>query len=121
MPPGRPRTFCSSASSISCRSRSSKGELPALGGVEAKLDGAKPELVIDALFPAGASGSDLFIEARRRLRAGAQGRRARSNGGKQRFVVSFGSAAEAAAIKGKPLTLTLVWDGGARETTWTAE
>jgi DsbC/DsbD-like thiol-disulfide interchange protein len=95
-------------------------ELPALGDVEAKLDGAKPELVIDALFPAGASGSDLFIEAKDVFvpvpkPSGPLER------GKQRFVVSFASAAEAAAVKGKPLTLTLVWDGGARETTWTVE
>ncbi len=50
-----------------------QGELPALGGVEAKLDAAKPELRIDALFPEGATGSDLFIESRRRLRSGAEG------------------------------------------------
>ena len=77
-------------------------------------------MIVDALFPDGASGSDLFIEARRRLRARAQAL-GPLEGGKQRFVVSFDSAAEAAAIKGKPLTLTLVWDGGARETSWTVE
>ena len=40
--------------------------------------------------------------------------------GKQRFVVAFMSADEAAAIKGKLLTLTLVSDEGSTETTWTA-
>ena len=35
--------------------------------------------------------------------------------GKQRFVVSFASPAEAEAIRGKPLTLTFVSDEGARE------
>jgi DsbC/DsbD-like thiol-disulfide interchange protein len=97
-----------------------KGELPALGGFEAKLDGANPELRIDTLFPAGASGSDLFIEA---LDVFVPVPKATGplKGGKQGFVVSFGSVAEAEAIKGKPLTLTLVWDDGARETTWTVE
>src|SRR4029079_14379020 len=37
--------------------------LPSLGGVEAKLDSAKPELIVDANFPDGATGTDLFIEA----------------------------------------------------------
>jgi hypothetical protein len=35
--------------------------------------------------------------------------------------VSFASPAEAAAIKGKPLTLTIVSDEGAREASWTLE
>src|SRR5262245_47894663 len=39
------------------------GKLPALGGIEAKLDGAKPELIIDANFADGATGTDLFVEA----------------------------------------------------------
>jgi len=97
-----------------------EGELPALGGVEAKLDAAKPELRIDALFPAGASGSDLFIEAGD-VYVPVPKPAGPLEGGKQSFVVSFVSATEAAAIKGKPLTLTFVWDGGSRETIWTAE
>lgn len=97
-----------------------KGELPALGGIEAKLDGAKPELLIDVLFPAGASDTDLFIEAGE-IFVPVPKASGPLEDGKRRFVVSFASAAEAAAIKGKPLTMTLVWDGGARETTWTAE
>ena len=97
-----------------------QGELPALGGVEAKLDAAKPELRIDALFPGGASGSDLFIESGD-VYVPVPKAASPLEGGKQSFVVSFGSTADAAAIKGKPLTLTLVWDGGARETIWTAE
>ena len=97
-----------------------QGELPALGGVEAKLDAAKPELRIDALFPEGASGSDLFIESGD-VYVPVPKAAGLLEGGKQSFVVSFGSAAEAAAIKGKPLTFTLVWDGGARETIWTAQ
>ena len=41
--------------------------------------------------------------------------------GKQRFVVSFASPAEAAAIRGKSLTLTFVSDEGAREASVTVE
>ena len=39
------------------------GKLPALGGIEAKLDSTKPELIIDANFADGATGTDLFVEA----------------------------------------------------------
>lgn len=94
--------------------------LPAVAGTAAKLDGAKPELVIDTVFPPGAAGADLFIEAGD-VYVPVPKPFGPLEGGKQRFVVSFGSAAEAGAVKGKPLTLTLVWDGGARETSWTVE
>ena len=36
-------------------------KLPALSGVEAKFDSAKPELIIRANFPDGATGTDLFV------------------------------------------------------------
>ena len=39
-------------------------------------------------------------------------------GGKQRFAVAFKTAAEAQAVKGKPLTLTLVSDRGSTQTVW---
>ena len=96
------------------------GALPAVREVENRLDGAKPELVIDALFPPAASGSDLFIEAPdifvpvpKPIGPLADGR--------QSFAVIFASPEEAAGIKGKPLTLTLVSDAGSREMIWTAE
>jgi DsbC/DsbD-like thiol-disulfide interchange protein len=96
-------------------------KLPSLGGVEAKLDGAKPELIIDANFSEGATGTDLFVEAQGGAFVPVPKPVGPVEGGKQRFVVSFASAAEAAAIKGKPLTLTLVSDEGAREATWTLD
>ena len=97
------------------------GKLPALGGVEAKLDSTKPELIIDANFADGATGTDLFIEGLAERSSRCRSLSARSQNGKQRFVVSFASPAEAAAIKGKPLTLTFVSDEGAREASVTVE
>lgn len=96
-------------------------KLPALGGVEPKLDGANPELIIDAHFPDGATGTDLFIEAPGGAFVPVPKPLGPLEGGKQRFVVSFASLAEAAAFKGKPLTLTLISDQGAREASWTLE
>ncbi len=97
-----------------------QGKLPALGGVEAKLDGPKPELQIDALFPADSAGGEVFIEAPDAYVPVPAAAGPPVNG-KQRFIATFGSAAEAAKIKGKTLTLTLVDDRGARETIWTVE
>jgi hypothetical protein len=94
-------------------------KLPALGGV--KLDDAKPQLIIDANFADGATGTDLFVEAPDGAFVPVPKPLGQVEAGKQRFVVSFSSAAEAAAIKGKPLTLTLVSDGGAREASWTLD
>ncbi|HET7851697.1 MAG TPA: protein-disulfide reductase DsbD domain-containing protein [Methyloceanibacter sp.] len=97
------------------------GKLPALGGIEAKLDSATPELFIDANFPDGATGTDLFIEAPGGAFVPVPKPLGPVQNGKQRFVVSFASPAEAAAIKSKPLTLTFVSDEGAREASVTVE
>ncbi len=97
------------------------GKLPALGDIEAKLDGAKPEMIIDVNFPDGATGTDLFVEAPGGAFVPVPKPLGPVEGGKQRFMISFASAAEAAAIKGKPLKLTLVSDEGAREASWTLD
>jgi len=97
------------------------GKLPALGGIEAKLDSAKPELFIDANFADGATGTDLFVEAPGGAFVPVPKPLGPVQSGKQRFVVSFASPAEAAAIKGKPLTLTFVSDEGSREAGVTVE
>jgi DsbC/DsbD-like thiol-disulfide interchange protein len=97
------------------------GKLPALGGIEAKLDSVKPELFIDANFADGATGTDLFVEAPGGAFVPVPKPLGPVQNGKQRFVVSFASPAEAEAIKGKPLTLTLVSDEGAREASVTVE
>jgi DsbC/DsbD-like thiol-disulfide interchange protein len=95
--------------------------LPALGVVEAKLEGSSPELIVDVHFPEGATGTDLFIEAPDGNFVPVPKPLSQLEGGKQRFVVSFSSPAEVAAIKSKPLTLTLVSDQGAREAIWTSQ
>jgi DsbC/DsbD-like thiol-disulfide interchange protein len=96
-----------------------QGVLPEVSGVEANLDGTSPSLVVDAVFPPGATGTDLFIDGGDVfVPVPEPGPLA---DGKQRFAVSFASPAEAAAIKGKTLALTLVSDQGSTETAWKAE
>ena len=96
------------------------GALPEVNGVEAKLDGDAPELIVDAVFPPDATGNDLFVDAGdvfvpvpKALGPVA--------GGQERFAVTFASPSESAALKGKTLALTLVSDRGSTETMWTAQ
>lgn len=96
------------------------GLLPRVISVEAKLDGTTPELMVEAEFPPAAKDTDLFIEAGDAF-VPVPRPIGPAEGGKQRFAVSFKSASEAKAIKGKPLTLTLVSDLGSTETLWTQD
>jgi DsbC/DsbD-like thiol-disulfide interchange protein len=94
--------------------------LPRVESVKATLDGAKPEIVVDALFAPKASETDLFIEAGDMF-VPVPKPLGPVDDGKQRFVVDFASPSEAEALKGKTLTLTLVSDLASTETTWKAE
>lgn len=100
--------------------RAGAGLLPAISGVEAKLDGERPELVVDAVFAEDASGTDLFIDGGDVLIPVPAPLGAPVDG-KQRFAVTFASPAEATALKGKTLRLTLVSNQGATEAMWKAE
>jgi DsbC/DsbD-like thiol-disulfide interchange protein len=96
------------------------GLLPEVAGVEAKLDGDAPQLVVDAVFPQSATGIDLFIDGGD-VYVPVPKPLGAAQDGKQRFAVAFVSAEEAAAIKGKTLRLTLVSDQGSTETMWKAQ
>jgi DsbC/DsbD-like thiol-disulfide interchange protein len=96
------------------------GLLPAVENVTADLDAPKPTLAIDAVFPKGAREADLFINGEETY-VPVPKPAAPLADGKQRFIVSFGSPAEAAALKGKTLTLTLVSDLGSTEAAWTVK
>jgi DsbC/DsbD-like thiol-disulfide interchange protein len=96
------------------------GLLPAISGVDAKLDDEAPGLVLDAVFPPGATGTDLLIDGGD-VFVPAPASVGAPMDGKERFAVTFASPAEAAAIKGKTLRLTLVSDQGSTETMWKAE
>jgi DsbC/DsbD-like thiol-disulfide interchange protein len=96
------------------------GLLPSVSKVDAKLDAEKPQLLVDAVFPAGATATDLFIDG-----GDVFVPVPKSLGplvdGKQSFAVTFVSPAEAAAIKGKTLALILSSDLGSTETEWKSE
>lgn len=100
---------------------------PELASATASLEGAAPQLAIEARFPRGSAGADLFIEAPdglfvplpKRMPNGAAGPEANSGDGLVRFEVDLARGGNARELKGKTLTLTLVSRDGATETTWT--
>jgi DsbC/DsbD-like thiol-disulfide interchange protein len=96
------------------------GVLPEVSGVDAKLDGEAPKLIVNAVFPADAKatdllidGGDVFVPVPKPLGPLVDG--------KQSFVVAFSSPSEAAALKGKTLALTLISDRGSTDASWKVE
>jgi DsbC/DsbD-like thiol-disulfide interchange protein len=98
-----------------------QGSLPAIGKIEAKLDAEKPSIVIEAIFPPGAAGTDLFVDIADGTYVPVPVVLGPLSDGKQSFAVNFMSKDEAKDVKGKMLSLTLVSDRGSRETEWKAE
>jgi DsbC/DsbD-like thiol-disulfide interchange protein len=96
------------------------GVLPEVRSVEAKLDGESPELVVDAAFPPGATGTDLFVDAGDVFIPVPRALGPLTDG-KQRFAVTFATPSEADTVKGKTLTLTLVSEQGSTDTVWKAD
>lgn len=89
--------------------------LPRLAKVTATLRSSTPELHVEASFPEDATGTDLFVASPGVLIPVPKALDP-PHDGKQRFVIAFATSEEAAAIKGKPLTFTLVSNEGASDT-----
>ena len=68
------------------------------------------------MFPDDATNTDLFVTSAEILVPVPKAVGLLKDG-KQRFAVTLASPDEAAAVKGKPLTFTLVSDQGAHEMT----
>lgn len=94
--------------------------LPRVVNIAATLSAEAPKMTIEALFPDGATGTDVFVDNPHVL-VPVPKPLGPLEDGKQVFEVTFFSGKEAEALKGKPLTLTLVSNQGSSQTTWTAE
>ena len=94
---------------------------PSVSRVEAKLSGPAPSLEIEAKFPAGAAGADLFIEAPDGLFVPMAQKLSDGSEGSVRFLVDLSRGGSAEELKGKRLILTLVSDAGASEVVWTLD
>jgi DsbC/DsbD-like thiol-disulfide interchange protein len=90
---------------------------PELQGMAARLGGPEPQLQFQVRFPRGGKGGDLFIEAPDGLYVPLPKRLPDAPDGTARFEVDLAKSDVARALEGKTLTLTLVSDAGATETT----
>ncbi len=88
---------------------------PVLKRSAAELDGAKPRLVLETEFPAGAEHADVFIDAPDGLYVPLPKKVADDGKGLLTFEVDLSRDVDLAALKGKPLTVTIVSDKGQSE------
>jgi DsbC/DsbD-like thiol-disulfide interchange protein len=90
---------------------------PELKAVDANLTGDKPTLTIDAAFPGGTAGADLFLEISDGVYVPMPKAPGVATGGATRFTVDLSTGVEPAELKGRTLTLTLVSPTGSSEAT----
>lgn len=85
---------------------------------QAELTGTAPYLAIDARFPPGAKGADLFIEGPDGFYLAPAEPVGRGEDGAIRFKVDLTKGDDPKDLKGKTVTLTLVTDTAQTETSW---
>jgi DsbC/DsbD-like thiol-disulfide interchange protein len=90
---------------------------PEVRRVTASLDDAAPRLAIEARFPQGGRGADVFVEAPEGLTCRRSACPMQPM--KLRFEIDLSRGGNARELKAKTLTLTLVGETGAAEATWT--
>ncbi len=90
---------------------------PELKSVTATLTGDKPNIVIEAAFPGGTTGADLFLEASDGVFVPMPAAKAQITGTIARFTVDLSTGVEPRELKGRTLTLTFVSQTGASEAT----
>jgi hypothetical protein len=94
---------------------------PAIKSIKPELAGDKPRLVIEASFPGGTKGGDLFAEAPDGLWVPLPKKTEAASGNSLVFEIDLTDGADIAELKGKTLRLTLVSEGGQSETTFQIE
>src|SRR5262245_36656655 len=92
---------------------------PQLLGLKATLAGPAPSLLVEAKFPNGEDGADLFIEAPAGIFVPMAKKLPPGGDDHVRFLVDLARGGAAEDLRGKELTLTLVSNAGASEVAWT--
>lgn len=95
-----------------------RGSDPELKRVSMSTAGSARQLAVEARFPLGSKGADLFIEAPDGLFVPLPKRAPDAAGGMVRFTADLAPDL-VRDLKGKVLTLTLISDAGASEAQWT--
>jgi DsbC/DsbD-like thiol-disulfide interchange protein len=96
-------------------------KLPSIRKAKGELDRDAPLIVVDAHFPDGIAGADLFVEGPGNIYIPPPQSKDVGENGAVRFTIDLGEAADGSALKGKTLNLTLVSDHGQSETRWTVD
>jgi DsbC/DsbD-like thiol-disulfide interchange protein len=94
---------------------------PALVAARAELSGASPRVSLEAHFPGGTDGADVFAEASDGLWVPLPRRVGESPGGRVRFEIDLADGADVAELKGKMLRLTMVGSSGQSEQSFKLE
>jgi DsbC/DsbD-like thiol-disulfide interchange protein len=94
---------------------------PNIERAEAKLTGSAPSIVVEARFPEGTKGADLFAEGGSDIYLPPPQTIKKTGEASVRFTIALGKDAEAAKLKGREIKLTLVSDAGSSETLWKVE
>ncbi len=94
---------------------------PVLLRAETALTGAAPKITIEAKFPQGAEGADAFLEAPDGLFLPLPEQVGDAKDGKVTFEAALGADVDLAALKGKPITVTLVGETGSSVATFPAQ
>lgn len=95
---------------------------PVVVRAEAVTTGAAPKITVEARFPGGSTGADAFLEAPNGLYLPLPERVGEIDSeGRVVFEALLGADVDLAALKGKPVTVTLVSETGASFATFVAE
>lgn len=93
--------------------------IPQFLKAKADLSGKNPSLVIDAKFPKGSEGVDLFVEAPDGLYVALPEQSRLDDTGGVRFTIDLSKGEDLKYYKGKKLRFTFVTDRGGSEAWWT--
>jgi DsbC/DsbD-like thiol-disulfide interchange protein len=91
--------------------------VPTLEQVTTTLDGAKPRMVIDAVFPGDSAKGDAFLEASDGVWIPLPQAAGQAASGARRFLVDLTDGVDLGDLAGRELRLTLVGSAGQMETT----
>lgn len=94
---------------------------PVLKSAHADVSGGKPQLVLEAEFPGGTEHADIFVEGPDGLYVPMPAKTKADASGNATFTVDLSDGPDVAELKGKPLTATLVSEGGQSEATFSID
>jgi DsbC/DsbD-like thiol-disulfide interchange protein len=120
LPPGTPmpEALVEALSKIPAPAGAHRETDPVVKRTVVELSGAKPKVVLETEFPAGAEHADAFVEAPDGAYVPLPKKVSDDGKGGVTFEIDLSKDVDLAALKGKPLTATIVSDKGQSEATF---